>query len=260
MPTISLNNIDLYYEESGAGEPLLLLHGLGSSVQDWELQLPAWNAHYRVIRVDMRGHGRSAKPAGPYSVKMMSGDVIDFVQKLAISPVHIVGISMGGMIGLQLALDAPELLKSLVVINSVAELKPRTLSEKMKTWQRLLIVRLIGMRKMGEVLAKRMFPEPDQLDIHLQFIERWATNDRKAYLESLKALLGWSVLARLSEIQCPVLFLASEFDSFPLTAKETAVSRIPNATLQLIPNSRHAATADQPDLVNTAVLDFLKTQ
>ena len=92
---------NLHYEEYGHGAPLLLVHGLGSSTLDWEKQIPALSAHYRVIVPDVRGHGRSDKPRERYSIAGFSADMIALMEHLNLGPTHYVGLSMGGMIGFQ---------------------------------------------------------------------------------------------------------------------------------------------------------------
>ncbi|WP_147466093.1 alpha/beta fold hydrolase, partial [Pseudomonas syringae group genomosp. 3] len=120
------DDCSLHYEEYGQGEPVLLLHGLGSSCQDWEYQIPVLASHYRVIVMDMRGHGRSDKPHERYSIKAMSNDVEALIEHLRLGPVHLVGLSMGGMIGFQLAVDQPHLLKSLCIVNSAPQVKVKS--------------------------------------------------------------------------------------------------------------------------------------
>uniref|UniRef100_UPI0013DA3968 alpha/beta fold hydrolase n=1 Tax=Pseudomonas viridiflava TaxID=33069 RepID=UPI0013DA3968 len=104
---------NLHYEEYGHGAPLLLVHGLGSSTLDWEMQIPALAAHYRVIVPDIRGHGRSDEPREHYSIAGFSADLLALISRLCLGPVHYVVFSMGGMIGFQLAVDQPQGLKSL---------------------------------------------------------------------------------------------------------------------------------------------------
>src|SRR5262245_47763018 len=127
MPDVRVEDCSIHYEIQGKGDVVLLLHGLGSSVRDWELQIPALAERYTVLAVDMRGHGRSDKPSGPYSVAIFARDVAAVLRALALGPAHVVGISMGGMIGFQLAVDAPSLVRSFVVVNSGPALVPRTL-------------------------------------------------------------------------------------------------------------------------------------
>ena len=257
MPTTTVNEINLYHESTGRGDPLLLLHGLGSSGRDWALQVPEFAAHYQVITLDTRGHGRSDKPAGPYSVPLFASDVAAFLRRLAPGRVHLLGLSMGGMIALQLALDAPELVRSLIIANSAAELRPRTPAERFAIWQRFLLMRLAGMRQMGQYLARRFFPRPEQAEIRRIFIERWAENDKPAYLATMRALLGWSVADRLPAISQPVLILSAEYDYIPRYLTDRLCAALPQAQFQRIPDSRHGSPVDQPALFNRAVLDFL---
>ena len=109
MPFFDNDDCQLHYEEYGHGAPLLLVHGLGSSTRDWEYQIPELARHYRVIALDMRGHGRSDKPRERYSIQGFAEDVAALIEHLQLPPVHLVGISMGGMVGFQLLAQQPEL-------------------------------------------------------------------------------------------------------------------------------------------------------
>src|ERR1043166_1679548 len=116
MPAVCVRDIDVYYEEWGSrgAEPVLLIHGLGSSTEDWEAQVDVLARDFNVVAYDVRGHGRTSKPRGRYTVRQFSDDAAAFVAELRLGPVHVVGLSMGGMIGFQLACDHPELIRSLV--------------------------------------------------------------------------------------------------------------------------------------------------
>jgi 3-oxoadipate enol-lactonase len=269
MPTLRVGDVDLYYEVTGRGQPVLLIHGLGSSSRDWEWQVPALAERYQVITFDVRGHGRSAKPPGPYSIPQFAADTAGLLAALPAPggegqagavPAHVVGISMGGMIAFQLAVDAPHMVKSLVIVNSGPELVARTFKEKMAFRQRIAIVQLVGMRKMGEVIGKGLFPKPEQAAVQQEFVARWAENDKRAYLCALRALMGWSVADRLGAIDCPALVVSADQDYTPVSAKEAYVARMQRAELVVIPDSHHATPVDQADRLNAAVLDFLAGQ
>lgn len=210
MPIFNTGELDLYYETTGNGDCLLLLHGLGSSTRDWEYQLPDFCKNYRVLTVDVRGHGRSGKTGTPYSIPQFANDIARLLDGLNIASAHVVGLSMGGMIAFQLALDHPKRIKSLVIVNSGPEVVARTFKEKFGVWQRFAILRFMGMRKMGEVLAPRLFVKEEQAATRELFIERWAENDKQAYTAALRALVGWSVLERIHEIEVPVLVIAAD--------------------------------------------------
>jgi pimeloyl-ACP methyl ester carboxylesterase len=257
MPTINVNNIVLHYEITGSGEPLLLIHGHGSSAQDWGFQVDYFSKHRQVIAFDVRGFGRSSKPKGPYSIRLFAEDTAALLQSLNLSSAHVVGISMGGMIALELVLGFPHLVKSLVLVNSYPEMRVETWSERIMLWRRFLLIDLFGLRKMGTMLSKLLFIKPEQENLRSLFVEEWAQNDKRAYRESLKAIINWDVEARLGEIQCPVLVVASDEDYLPLEEKQAYAAKIPNAKVIVIEDARHAVTAERPNEFNKVVDEFL---
>ena len=257
MPLIDTGEIEIYYQEFGRGHPLLLIHGLGSSSRDWELQIPDFEKDFRVIAIDLRGHGRSDKPRGPYSMRQFAADAARLLEILEAVPAHVLGISLGGMVAFQLALDSPEQVDKLVIVNSVPELVPRNLADRLGLWQRLLIIRFMGMKKMGQVLAESFFTRPEQEPLREIFIQRWSENYKPSYRASLKAAYGWSVRERLDEIQAPTLVVGAEGDYFPTSEKREYTALIPNASLAVIPDTRHALPAEKPAEFNRLVLDFL---
>ncbi|MDH5508319.1 MAG: alpha/beta hydrolase, partial [Anaerolineae bacterium] len=117
MPKIDLDGLETHYQITGQGDPLIFIHGLGSSGRDWEQQVEHFSKSYRVVTYDVRGHGLTAKPKGPYSVPMFAADAAALIQALELAPAHIVGLSMGGWIAFQLAVSYPNLLKSMTIIN-----------------------------------------------------------------------------------------------------------------------------------------------
>ena len=258
MPKVPINDIEMYYEITGQGEPLLLIHGLGSSTRDWEDMIP-YLSNFQIITLDLRGHGQTSKPKGPYSAKMFANDIISLLKQLEISSAHILGISLGGGIAFQITVDFPEFVKSLIVINSTAEVPVDSFKMKMEAFKRKLIVRLVGMRKMGEVLAPRLFIKPEQEEQRAKLIERWAENDKKAYITSFGAILGWSVKKDLPNIKCPTLILGSDEDYSPSEIKREYTALIPNAKFVEIKDARHAVTAEKPEEVSKIVLNFLQS-
>lgn len=257
MPTIHTNGITMHYETAGRGEALLLLHGLGSRSEDWGLQIQAFARCYRVIAPDIRGHGRSDKPPGPYSLSMMAADVLGLLDALEIDTAHVVGLSMGGMIAFQLVTDRPERVRSMVIVNSGPALVPRSIREWLLIRQRLALARLFGPARTAVFLSKRLFPKLEQESMRAEFIERWAANDRVAYLASLRALVGWSVRDHIDKIPCPVLVISGDRDYTPLALKEQYTAQIPRARLIVFEDSGHATPIDQAARFNDCVLDFL---
>jgi pimeloyl-ACP methyl ester carboxylesterase len=207
---------------------------------------------------DLRGHGRSSKPHGTYSIGGFARDVVAVLHELRAGPTHVVGISLGGMVAFQLAVDAPELVRSLVIVNSGPAVPAGTFKQRLPLYIRLVYARILGLRGMAGMIAKRLFPKPEQVELQRGFVERLAANDRHCYLASLRAIFaGWSVADRLREIGCPVLVLCSDQDYTPVALKEAYATRLSNAKVVVVPDSRHALPMERPREFNEALATFL---
>lgn len=169
MPTVKVNDIDMYYEIHGAGEPLVLIAGLNSDHTLYRSILPHLAASYQVIVFDNRGIGQTSKPDMPYSIEMMADDTAALLDALHITQAHILGTSMGGRIAVALALQHPGHVKSLILVSTVMTMKgvPRTL------WRRLipLMLRIPAIRGphpyyvvVRQLAASRAFDCMDRLD------------------------------------------------------------------------------------------------
>ena len=257
MPYLSVADTRLYYEDEGTGPPLLFVHGLGSSTRDWHEQAGPFAEHYRVLRVDLRGHGRSDRPEGPYHMATFARDVAVLLRRLDAAPAHVVGLSMGGMVALQLAADAPRLVRSLVVVNSVADTRLHTWRDVWFYLSRRLAVQVLGMRRVGRLIARRLFVEPEQEDLRQEFVRRWAENDKQGYLWSVDTIMGWSVAGRLSSITAPTLLVSSEHDYTPVTEKNRIAATMPYADLTVVEDARHALPVEKPEAFNALLEDFL---
>ena len=268
MPFLRVRDVRLYYEthespgSAAHRPPLLLLHGLGSSTRDWQAQIDAFSQHRCVVVLDLRGHGRSEKPPGPYSLPLFAGDVADLLRQLGLGTetggVHVAGLSMGGMVALQLALDAPALVRSLVVVNSGVDYRARTPRQQRLLWQRRLAFRLLSMRRVGKILGRRLFPE--RPDLQQEMADRWAQNDPGAYRATFEAIMNWSVRARLPEIEAPTLVVAADGDYLPLSTYRTYTHRLPEARLAILKGARHAAPVEDPERFNEVLRSFLEQQ
>jgi pimeloyl-ACP methyl ester carboxylesterase len=254
---IRVNDVDLAFEIAGQGEPVLLIHGLGSSRQDWDPQMAELSTRHRVITYDVRGHGESSKPRSRYSLQQFGEDAAALIRELELGPAHVVGLSMGGMIAFQLAVDEPELVRSLTIINSGPEVVPRGVRQRLQLWTRLALTAILGPARLSKLLARRLFPKPEQEMLRRAFITRVSQNDRHAYLATTRAILGWSVADRIGQITCPALILAAERDYTPIAAKRAYADRMHNARLEVIMDSGHATPWDQPKALNERLLAFL---
>lgn len=258
MPKIKTGDIDTYYEVHGEGEPLIFIHGLGSSGQDWAYQVAFFSPHYQVITYDARGHGQTDKVPGPYSVRLFAADLLHLMDALAIPKAHIVGISMGGMTALQFTVSYPERVKSQTIVNSWAEFAPENLQQWWALTQRLVLFRLFSMRTIGERLAEMIFIKPEQEELRQMLVSRWAENHKPSYMAATRGLVGWSVVEHLEDINAPSLIIAADEDYTPVATKAAYASRMRDAELVVIGDSRHATPVEKPEEFNCVLYDFLQ--
>ncbi|MCS6844579.1 MAG: alpha/beta hydrolase [Caldilineales bacterium] len=256
--TIRSEPIELAYSEIGSGPPLVLLHGLGGGQDNWQLQVPALAPRYRLILPDLRGHGRSPKPKGPYRMEQMAADVAKLLRRLEAWPAHVLGLSLGGAVALQLALDEPRLVRSLVLVNTLPKFATADWRQRMLGVRRFVAAYVLGMDRIAEQVAGRLFPKPEQGLLRAEAAAHLARNDLAAYRASLWAVARFDVTPRLSKIACPALVIAGDQDTtLPLEPKRRLAEQIPGARLLVVPNSGHATPLDQPEAFNAAVLGFL---
>lgn len=257
MPYCPVDDIELYYDETGSGEPLVFIHGLGSSTRDWFEQVPHFSDRYRVIRVDLRGHGRSDRPRGPYHMAQFARDVAVLLRRLNAVPAHVVGLSMGGMTAFELGFGASRLVRSLVIANTSADAQLRTWHDVWFYVSRRTAVHVLGMRRVGQLLANRLFVKPGQENLRREFVKRWSQNDKQAYLWTIDAIMGWSVWDRLSSIPSPTLLISSDEDYTPISEKNRIAAQMPCADLAVVEDARHALPVEKPAAFNAVVDDFL---
>jgi len=260
MPAVALGDVTLHYETRGPGDgtPIMLLHGLGSSSADWALQLPVLAARHRVIAPDLRGHGRSSRPRGRFTVAAMADDVARLLTALAAPPAHVVGLSLGGCVAQALALDRPDRVRSLTLVNAFARPAAAGPRGALRMLARLGLLACAPMRVVAAHVARGLFPRPDQRELYLAAVASLAGNPRRTYVASLRALAGFDVRRRLGELRCPTLVVAGDRDqTVPLAAKRLLERSIPGAKLLIIPDSGHATPYDQATPFTSALLAFI---
>jgi 3-oxoadipate enol-lactonase len=255
-PRLSVGDAELHYEVMGQGDPVLLVHGLGSSLRDWEHQVETLARRHTVIAVDLRGHGASCKPPGPYSMTLFARDVATLLDALGARPVHVCGISLGGMVACQLAVDFPERVRSLAIINSGPAFPGRTLKGKLAIWTRFAMIRWKGLPALGAMVAGKLFPKPEQETLRRTFVERFGANDPAAYEATLRAIAAFDVSGRMASVRCPVLVVSGDRDYTPVSAKRAYLPLLTDARLVVIEDSGHASPMDQPAKVNEQLLRF----
>ena len=148
MPKVKVNGIDIYYEEHGSGEPVVMIGGLGADTTLWSKQVPAFSERFRVVVFDNRGSGQSDKPDEPYSIPMFAADTVGLMQALGIERAHVVGASLGGLVAQELVLTHPEMVDRLVLVCTTSN-GPRSVRPSL--WS--LIPILFKLRRTGDPAA-----------------------------------------------------------------------------------------------------------
>lgn len=261
MPDRALSNdVTIHYEEYNlAGSPtVLLLHGLGSAGADWLLQFkPLGDAGYRVLAPDLRGFGQSTWP-GHTSVPEMAQDMVLLLDAVGARVVHVVGISMGGTVALQLALGRAERVRRLVLANTFARLRPQGLNGHLYFILRMLLMYTLGLETQARVAAERMLPRPEQAVYRYQLYQRVVHTDPRAYRAAMWALIRFDVEERLADIRSPTLVITGGQDTtVPPAAQRRLVAGIPGARQVVLPEAGHVVIADSPVAFNQALLPFL---
>jgi 3-oxoadipate enol-lactonase len=239
------------------GRDVVLLHGLGSSAEDWILQAPILQDRHRVLAVDLPGFGRSPRLPGWPSMEDYAGAVVATLARAEVAEAHVIGLSLGGAVGLQLALDHPEIVTSLVLVNSFAYRRVR-LAALVRTGWRFVYVLADRMDRVGAWVAQELFPGPKQDEVRKLAAERLGRTHRRPYLQAGQAIARFDARRRLPEVRCPTLIVAGEEDGLiPLSAKEEMARRIPQARLVRFPGSGHATPIDDAQVFNEKVGAFL---
>jgi len=243
----------------GRGAPVMLSHALGLDLHLWDDFAAARAATHEVARYDHRGHGGSAVPPGPYTLDELVDDAARLIREWGRGPVVWVGLSMGGMVGQGLAIRHPELLRGLVLANTVA----RYPDEARAAWQqRIALVESGGMAAIADMVVERYLhadyreSHPAQTQVMREQLLRC---DPAGYAAACHAVAGVDWLSRLHRIGVPTLVLAGARDvgATPTMAQAIA-ERIPGATLQVLDDASHLSVAEMPQAFTAAVQGLLQ--
>ncbi len=259
MRKIQVNGARIAFVDEGQGAPLLLLHGLGGSHDDWRLQRVEFAARYRVIVPDLRGHGASERRE-PFTIQQHARDMVALLAALGIARAHVIGLSMGGAVAIELALRAPPAVAALVLANTAPGFLLTNWQRRKMALKRAVVATVLGVGAVARLFSQKMFPGRDQGRLRRRLIQHASQTSRWVYLASLRALTRWNAEARLGAIGAPTLVLGAEFDFTGSREKRRWTALIAGARFVEIPGSRHHSEQDSPVRFNREVLDFLGGQ
>ncbi|MDJ0799178.1 MAG: alpha/beta hydrolase [Calothrix sp. MO_167.B12] len=263
MPKIQNNGIELFYNITGTGEPLLLLAGFACDNYYWSLMMPHLTKKYQVIRVDNRGVGQSSAPAQPYSIKQMAEDVAVLLEYLQISSVTVIGHSMGGQIAQELGLNYPEKVQNLILLSSWAQANS-IFYTIIETWGEL--PQTLDWQQYQKVILPWIFthnflstPQAIAQFVKMAINYPFRPTPQGLYHQS-RAILNSDTSARISEISCPTLVMVGKQDILtPVAFSQQLAQLIPHAELVLMENCGHGLLIESTHTVAEKILSFLES-
>jgi pimeloyl-ACP methyl ester carboxylesterase len=259
MALVENEGARIYWDEEGSGEPILLIMGLGVTSHMWHRTRPVLAGRFWTLALDNRGVGRSDVPCGSYPIPLMAADAAAVLDAAGVESAHVFGVSMGGMIAQELALQYPKRVRSLILgctsaggptaVRAEQEARQMLMARGAMTTEQALEAPLpfiydsaTSRERIAEDVAirRRWFPRPE------------------AYNAQLEGILAWESYSRLAEIDVRTLVIHGESDRLvPAGNAKLIAARVPGAKLVIIPRASHIFATDQPDLAHEAILSFL---
>ncbi len=262
MPKVRVADINIYYETHGAGNPLLLIMGLGGGSSLWWRQVAFFSGEYRVVVFDSRGVGRTDKPDTPYSMDVLVSDAAGLLERLGIASAHVYGVSMGGMVAQELALRYPKLVSSLILGATTCG-GSHALMPSQGILQKLFGIMNLSSDEAVKVSTSVTF-SAGFIERHPMKIKEWLIKGAESlpspvgYRRQAEAAAGFDTYDNLQRLSVPTLILAGTADQLiPMENSRILASRIPNAKLALFEGAGHGYLWEAEEEANRVVWDFL---
>lgn len=262
MPEVRVNDINMYYEIHGEGEPLLLIHGTCFDTTGWAQQIPSFSQKYQVIVFDNRGTGRTDTTKPPYIIEQMADDAAMLMDNIGINKAHILGYCMGGPIAQELAIKYPERVKDLTLAASLARLTPIGLNRTkllMRMFQEGINPETVIRNFFLWFFTDRFFENGEQVNSAVNNFLNLLSSPKAAegLNGQVNAILNYNARGHLHHITAPTLVVVGMDDILtPVKCSEEVASSIPNAELIILENAAHSLPFENPERLNKVALDF----
>jgi 3-oxoadipate enol-lactonase len=257
MPEINADGCNIHVEVEGPERaPVLMLsNSLGTNLHMWDEQVAPFTRHFRLLRYDRRGHGKSDAPKGPYSMEQLGRDVLAILDHLGIAKINWCGLSMGGMVGMWLGSQAPQRIDKLILSNTTAYFADKAMWDA-----RIKTVRENGLSAIVDANMERWFTNafrersPEAI---ARIREMFLSTNVDGYIGCGEAIRAMDHRPLLSKINAPTLVIAGRHDpTTTLEAGEFIAQHMPNARLAVL-DTAHIANMEQPKEYADTVLGFL---
>lgn len=267
MPTLKIRDAEIYYRDTGAvdsGETIVFAHGLLWDNEMFAPQIKALEKDYRCIAFDFRGQGQSESTNSGYDMGSLSLDTKALLESLVDGPVHFLGLSMGGFIGMRLAIHHPDLLKSLMLLETTADPEPEENKPKYRKLAfiaKWLGIGLIAEKTMAIMFSQSFLNDPDKAELRLEWKNRLKKLDRWRFGKAVEGVINRNgVYGAIGKIKLPTLVVVGDQDVATVPAKAKRIHEaITGSKLVTIKDAGHTSSVEQPEAITQAIKEFLST-
>ena len=263
MAFLTINGVKTYVEDEGKGkETLIFGHSMLFNLRMFDQQVELLSEHYRCIRYDFRGHGKTDGPFDGYDLDTLTEDFATLVNTLNCGPCHFVGFSMGGMVAMRAAIQFPELIKSLILIDTSSDPEPK--SGMLRNTAMLVVAKHIGLaplapKVMSMFFGKAFLTDPKRKELYKEWKNHFVANKRPGIVKAVKGVLFREGIShKISQIQQPTTILVGDKDELTDLSKAQLLNEnIKDSVLKIIPRAGHMSPVEEPSLVNQAIQEHL---
>ncbi len=264
MPKIKVNGINMNYEKTGSGEPLILIPFLSADNACYAFQIPEYSKYFTCFSVDPRGAGETDKPEGAYSTELFADDIAGFMHAVGIEKAHIAGVSLGAATGMWLAAKYPSKVKSLSIHSGWTKTDP-FLKTVVEGWQ--VMAKALG--SVTEMVILGIFPwcftpelyaaKPDYIKALSDFVRGRPAQPVDAFIRQSNAVISHDCESQIGKIKAPTLITFGKYDMVTSTRfANTMKGNIKNSELVVFEGCSHAGLYEKTEEFNQKTLDFLK--
>jgi pimeloyl-ACP methyl ester carboxylesterase len=263
MANIQVKDVNVFYTDSGEGsETLVFSHGLLFNVHLFDNQVEALKSQYRCIAYDHPGQGKSGMPAKDFDMEDLYEYAVGFLEALNTGPVHFIGLSMGGFVAMRIAARRPDLVKSVILLDTSADTEPNAFKYSLlNNIVRYFSPKPVAGTILGIMFGKSFLADPSR-DAEREKWKQHLVQLPKNITRSVNAVIGRKgVLEEIKGIKCPVLVVCGEEDVATIPEKSHRIhEQIPGSILKIVPKAGHSSSIEQPGPINAAIQDFVERQ